>query len=168
MRRLALVLAGLLALANAHAGQKMGSIVLCNEDNFDDITVTWKYVHADAVKSNLTDIGNASWNQDIGGAVVRCLDLEPERNTAVVRPGERFELIDYYIHWRDVDKVEGIPLMRQLRAIYRKLEIRFPDGAVITLDTIGECMARKWVSSSYYIYICNPGHTVEWESVKEI
>lgn len=173
MKRFMFIALMFLTFSNVYAGRKMGMINLCNEYLRDKITVTWEYMHEDVVNAAMEREREggyyATWDQDIGGAVVDC-DIPRERNVAVIKPGETFELICYYIHWTDVDKVKGIPLMKQLRSIYKKLEIRFPDGSVITLDTIGACMARKWtdVDICFYIHIWHPKDTVMWKPVEEI
>ena len=68
----------------------------------------------------------------------------------------------------DVDVVDSIPLMKQLRSIYKTLEIRFPDGSVITLDTIGSYMARKFASAHFCIQIWDPKYNMIWKPVKRI
>lgn len=171
MKRFMFIALMFLTFSNVYAGRKRGTVNLCNLDFFDEITVTWEYVHEDAVQVSFEERGYASWSQDIGGAVVDCVFFSRERNErnfAVIKPGEKFCLIGYYIHWRDVNTVETIPLIKQLRSIYKKLEIRFPDGSIITLDTVGTCMARKWAGAGFDIQICHPKYTVMWKPVEEI
>lgn len=174
MKRFMIVALMFLTITNIYAGRKMGIITLCNEYMRDDITVIWEYVHEDAVQASFEENGGyASWSQDIGGAVVDCIFFsreKDEKNIAVIKPGENFELISYYIHWRDVYVVDSIPLMKQLHLIYKTLEIHFPDGSIITLDTIGSCMVRKWadVDRCFYIHIWHPEYNVIWKPLEEI
>jgi len=103
------------------------------------------------------DSDNA-WQQTVFDMPLIITDLLALFNSTIVRPNRELEIIRYYPLGPQLvekhEKLEALPFMDKMRAIFKTLEINCNDGKkIITLDNLGEVVIKKWVGGEIWYFI---------------